>query len=191
MNHLSHYIHLIRKAQKRQCGVEKHHIFPRAIFGENDGVVLLTMREHYVAHKLLFHICKSRYGNHPYTYKMALACEMMGNRTSHYYETTRQFFIENHHTKTEEGSRIISNRMKGNTHHLHRHPYNHTEETKQKNKEWHNRTYEVTFTNGDKCVIVGLKDFAMENNYNNSHLTQISKGRRKRHKNIIGVTKID
>ena len=64
MNHLKQYIKLIRKAQSRNNGVEEHHIFPRSIYGENDYKVMLTMREHWLAHKLLFSIFLTRYGKH-------------------------------------------------------------------------------------------------------------------------------
>ena len=91
---MENYIKLIRKAQSRNIGVEEHHIFPRSIYGENDYKVMLTMREHWLAHKLLFHVFLTRYGNHNYTYKMANAMRIMCNRTSREYETAKTYFIE-------------------------------------------------------------------------------------------------
>jgi hypothetical protein len=190
LNHLRHYIKLIRRAEERGCGAERHHIFPRAIFGDNDGVVSLTLREHYIAHKLLFHICLKRYGKHPNTYKMATASNMMGNRTSRYYETTKSYFIENHHTKTTEGRAFISNRMMGNKCGV-GHKCVHTEDTKRRISDTKNQKYRVTFTSGEECVIVGMKAFALAHNYNHGHLIQVGKGTRKRHKDIIGVSKLD
>jgi hypothetical protein len=69
LNYLKHYILLMRKAEHRgwtkksaPCYVEKHHPFIRAIFGENDRVVYLTAREHFIAHLLLWKACQKRYG---------------------------------------------------------------------------------------------------------------------------------
>jgi len=191
MKHFNHYIKLIRNAQQRGNGVEGHHIFPRALFGDNDGVVMLTMREHYVAHKLLFHVCKSRYGNHPNTYKMANAVMMMGNRSSRHYEVARNYFTDNHHTKTKGGRAAISERMKGNQHLIGKTLGPMSENHKRSISEAKNKSYEVAFTNGQVCDIVGLTNWARERGYNPSHLIQIAKGKRQRHKNIIGVTKLD
>jgi hypothetical protein len=59
----------MRKAEQRgwtkksaPCYVEKHHVFIKAIFGENNRVVCLTAREHFVAHLLLWKACRNRYG---------------------------------------------------------------------------------------------------------------------------------
>ena len=56
MNYLKVYCNLIRKVHQRQVVegyTEKHHIFPVSIFGKNNKVVLLTGREHYIAHALI------------------------------------------------------------------------------------------------------------------------------------------
>jgi hypothetical protein len=77
MNYLKHYIKLMRKAKNRSklAGyTEKHHIFPTSIFGKNDSIAILTAKEHYIAHMLLFKACYNRYGeNHYKTKKMAFA----------------------------------------------------------------------------------------------------------------------
>jgi hypothetical protein len=59
----------MRKAEQRgwtkksaPCYVERHHIFIKAIFGENGRVVYLTAREHFIAHLLLWKACRKRYG---------------------------------------------------------------------------------------------------------------------------------
>jgi hypothetical protein len=59
--------------------VEKHHVFIKAIFGENNRVVYLTAREHVLAHLLLFKACLKRYGRHDWrTWKVAGAATAMG-----------------------------------------------------------------------------------------------------------------
>jgi len=61
----------VRAAEQRgwtkvtaSCYVEKHHVFPTKIFGENSRVVYLTAREHFMAHLLLWKGLKGRYGTH-------------------------------------------------------------------------------------------------------------------------------
>jgi hypothetical protein len=103
MNYLKHYCNLIRKAENRtppEGCVEKHHTFPKGIFGDNDRIVVLTPREHYIAHLLLEKICIKRYGvGDENTRKMTLTCVMMRNRSekynSHLYEQVRVRYIKN------------------------------------------------------------------------------------------------
>lgn len=79
MNHLKAYINLVRfrEVWPAKTG-ENHHIFPVSIFGQNGRTVKLTTREHFVAHKLIYHICLKRYGpDHYKTRKMLHAARMM------------------------------------------------------------------------------------------------------------------
>lgn len=65
MNYLKAYCNLIRKAENRtppEGYTEKHHTFPKSIFGKNNRIVVLTAREHYIAHVLLEKIYLKRYG---------------------------------------------------------------------------------------------------------------------------------
>jgi hypothetical protein len=86
VSYLGHYIKLMRKAEQRgwtkksaPCYVERHHIFIKAIFGENGRVVYLTAREHVLAHLLLFKACLKRYGRNDWrTWKVAGAATAMG-----------------------------------------------------------------------------------------------------------------
>lgn len=96
MNYLKVYCNLIRKAENRispEGYTEKHHTFPVSIFGKNNRIVVLTAREHYIAHALLEKICIKRYGLYGYfTKKMIHAHCMMksGNYCNSYlYEFTK------------------------------------------------------------------------------------------------------
>jgi hypothetical protein len=65
MNYLKVYCNLIRKAENETLPedyIEKHHTFPKSIFGDNKRIVALTPRKHYIAHLLLEKICIKRYG---------------------------------------------------------------------------------------------------------------------------------
>jgi len=103
MNYLKVYCNLIRKAEKRtppEGYTEKHHTFPKGLFGKNDRIVIFTSREHYIAHLLLEKICIKRYGiGDERTKKMTLACFLMRNRSekynSHLYEQVRIRYSEN------------------------------------------------------------------------------------------------
>lgn len=125
MNYLQAYVNLIRKAQNQSepDTYEKHHVFPRSVYGKNDYIVKLTPRQHYVAHALLYKAFKSRYGsNHPKTFKMMCAFNAMHSKSQEYkyvnsrlYERLRRDFSE-----SISGA---NNPFYGKTH---------TEETKQK-----------------------------------------------------------
>jgi hypothetical protein len=127
MNYLKVYCNLIRKAENRtppEGYTEKHHTFPKSIYGNNKRVVVLTGREHYIAHALLEKICIQRYGlSDSKTQKMNFAhISMKGNNrkywNSHLYENAR---IRR------------SNIMKGKKYSL---GFKHTEETRKKQSEF-------------------------------------------------------
>jgi len=132
MNYLKIYCNLIRKAENRTLPedyIEKHHTFPRSIFGNNKRIVVLTSREHYIAHLLLEKICIQRYGvDDGRAKKMNLACLLMRNRSekynSHLYEQVRKRYSEN-----------MKERMKGKNNPSYGVPC--SEERKQKIRERH------------------------------------------------------
>ena len=65
MDYTSHYIRLIDRAKNRQLDgyYEIHHIIPRCMGGSNnqDNLVNLTAREHFIAHLLLVKIYSDNY----------------------------------------------------------------------------------------------------------------------------------
>ena len=89
MNYKKIYLQLIEQAKERKLQkldrsdqnyiyTEIHHIVPRALneTDENDNLVVLTGREHYVAHRLLANICKAEYGSNSNEYRKMLAATM-------------------------------------------------------------------------------------------------------------------
>ena len=98
MNYLRVYCNLIRKAEKRSIPkgyVEKHHTFPKSIFGKNNRIVYLTAKEHFVAHLLLEKSFNKRYGkNHIKTKKALHAVIYMGQKyiNSRLYSRARERF---------------------------------------------------------------------------------------------------
>jgi hypothetical protein len=100
MNYLKVYCNLIRKAENRtppEGYTERHHTFPKSIFGKNNRIVVLTAREHYIAHALLEKIYLKRYGlKDKRTTKMISAVICMKGNNKYYnsflYEQTRERF---------------------------------------------------------------------------------------------------
>ena len=73
MNYFIVYNNIIEKAKSRGLNkklldgyFERHHIVPRCMNGTNDksNLVLLTAREHYICHYLLWKIHKDNYSLH-------------------------------------------------------------------------------------------------------------------------------
>jgi hypothetical protein len=127
MNYLKVYCNLIRKAENRtppEGYIEKHHIFPKSIFGNNSRIVILSGREHYIAHALLEKICIKRYGlRDSKTLKMNFAHISMKGNNRKYWNSCLY-----------ENARIRrSNIMKGKKYSL---GFKHTEETRKKQSEF-------------------------------------------------------
>lgn len=119
MNYSKLYNQLIENAKfqgrnKEQDYFEEHHIIPRCIDGGDslDNLVLLTAREHYVAHWLLTKIHRN--------YKLASAFNNMcqkgigqkRNFTSKQYEITKKYFSKYHPCKEPEIRNKISESLK-------------------------------------------------------------------------------
>lgn len=116
MNYLKVYKNLIANAKTREHIdneiYEKHHIIPKSFGGsnKNDNLVLLTLREHFIAHLLLYKIHK----NNPHkASKMISALNRMTHSkryimSNRYYESLRKHFILNHPCKNN----TIKNKIK-------------------------------------------------------------------------------
>jgi hypothetical protein len=134
MNYLKVYCNLIRKAENRtppEEYTEKHHTFPKSIFGKNNRIVILTLREHYIAHCLLVKAFVKRYGvDNTNTKKMINALWCMSNKNkysnSHIYESLRKQVVKLYTGKNNPAKRpeIREKISKANTGRVH------TEETR-------------------------------------------------------------
>lgn len=109
MNYHSIYYNLINNAlilgrtKKPNDGLDRHHIIPKSLGGSNDAsnLVLLTGKEHYLAHKLLvkMHIGANR-KKMIYALWWMSKTKITGNHsnktriTSRDYEHSRKLFIE-------------------------------------------------------------------------------------------------
>lgn len=139
MNYLKVYCNIIRKAENRtppEGYTEKHHTFPISIFGKNNRVVVLTGKEHYIAHALLEKAFIKRYGiDNEKSRKMTYAFWMMrasqDRKHNRYYNSTLYENLKNRWRKSlsgknnpfygkkhpEELIRYFSESQKGNKHH--------------------------------------------------------------------------
>ena len=122
MDYLKIYQKIIERAKIRQLEgyVEKHHIIPKCIGGDNkkENIIQLTPKEHFLCHLLLCEI-------YPENIKLKQALWLMaiGKNTSkgkHYKISTKTY----EYLKLKQISL-----MKGNKYHLNK---KHTEETKRK-----------------------------------------------------------
>lgn len=199
MNYLKVYCNLIRKAENRTPPdgyTEKHHIFPKSIFGKNDRIVILTAREHYISHVLLEKIYIKRYGiRHWKTIKMSHAhhCMTLNKNTRQRYYNSRLFEnlkcrlseIQKNKVFSDETREKIRKSKIGNKVWLNK---KHKEESKQKVSEArkgkslskehveklkvsHSKiTYKIVSPNGKEFIIKNLTNFCKENDLNETSM---------------------
>ena len=89
MDYHKHYSLLVNKAldrEKPNCYTEKHHIIPKCMGGTDDSsnLVVLTAREHFIAHQLLAMM-------HPEVCGLALAVKLMTTSTKFNCRNNREF----------------------------------------------------------------------------------------------------
>jgi hypothetical protein len=118
MNYAQVYVNLINKAKQRSSltlnpdqKYEWHHYFPVCFWRNkkvNTKTVLLTLREHWVAHRLLFKMFPGK--------GTATALLLMSKRdpkmNSRKFEEIRRVTSEHSWTKTEEGRAFLSRQIK-------------------------------------------------------------------------------
>jgi hypothetical protein len=116
------YLSLINKAKNRkipQTYYEKHHIIPKSLGGsdESDNLVVLTSREHYIAHWLL---TKMVSGEHKKKMCLAFFCmntlndsnkNSKGYKSSHYWFTRQYLTLENPAKRPEVRQKISESKM--------------------------------------------------------------------------------
>lgn len=200
MNYLKVYCNLIRKAEKRtppEGYTEKHHIFPVSIYGKNDRIVVLTAREHYIAHALLERAFIRRYGLKDYkTIKMTLAHSgMKGNGgyvNSYLYEGAkmrRSEIMKGNRNgvgrrQTEEQKKVISKRTKE----MWKTGVFSTKKYREKlSKSLCKKEYKITNKNGDVYYTNNIVKFSKEFGIDFSPLYKMAKGKMTFYKEWISV----
>lgn len=142
MNYGRIYSQIMNNARDRHLGAdtytEKHHVLPRCMGGDDSGenIVVLTAREHFLAHWLLVKI-------HPDVWKLYFAFFQMTKKHSHdrivssrQFETARRALSDGakmrynlglHPRKTDVGRMVLSQKMIGDKNPMRLYPEkNHT-----------------------------------------------------------------
>lgn len=189
---------------------EEHHIFPKSIYGENDRLVFLTAREHYIAHALLERIMIKRYGfHHPNSVKMCWAFNRMnsGNQYQEVHFNTRLFeaarirksqhqsvmfsgynnpFYGKKHTS--ESLENMSNVKKGKLNPMFgkKRPEHSKNMIVKMAKKW-----KLTKSNGDVIIITNLSKFCKDNGFSQGNLNGVMNGNVKICYGFVSVEKIN
>ena len=124
------YFSIIERAKSRilDCYVEKHHIIPKSLGGNNrkDNIVSLTAREHFICHWLLTKMLEE--GKLRWKMLYAFGAFLQKNKSQDRLVITGRKY----ELLKKAGSIARSNFNKGNTYSL---GYKHSEESIQKRKE--------------------------------------------------------
>lgn len=168
MNYKKIYSKLISKAKKDSRTkntdnyYEEHHILPKSLFRSLEkhkgNLVLLTPREHYVAHWLLTKIYPSKAMTYAFMV-MANKASKEGSRkgykvNSRTFERLKKEFAINNPAKSTSARRKISIAKKGKNHHF----YNAAPETTPAYK-----ADEYTFVHSDGSKVKGTRTYVFEN----------------------------
>jgi hypothetical protein len=182
MNYLKVYCNLVRQAKNRTLPegyTEKHHIFPKSIFGKNDRIVVLTGREHYISHILLQKICEKRYGlKHKNTQKMLCAHINMRSKGRYF----NSYLYENAKLKRSES-------MKGEHHWNWKGGCRYSYKKKEKfntNNNYKRYLYELKSPDGLVIVTKSMRKTCKEYVLDHRTMNKVINGKRKSHKGWTG-----
>jgi hypothetical protein len=214
MNYLKVYCNLIRKAENRtppEGYTEKHHIFPKSIFGKNNRLVVLTAREHYIAHLLLWKGFGKRYGEkNQKTIKMfyALWCMINGNgrnpraSNSKLYSIIRSTIQEHQKQNEEWRIKVRDGVIKSYQNDEYRKRKSDINKNYPNNPKWiegmkkvrdiNKKNYLIYLNCGKIVKVFGLSEWCKNNGYNVSSVKNLllEKNKGKSHKNIVKIEKI-
>jgi hypothetical protein len=122
MNYSTVYDRLVQRAQDRvlSSGFERHHIVPKSLGGPNcrSNIVKLTIREHFVAHKLLTRM-HSGQAQKKMWFAYYRLCNRHQNTNSRLYEQaklqSKKYLSEIHTGKTisDDHKKIIKEKCRG------------------------------------------------------------------------------
>jgi len=81
-----------RVLEDKTIYTERHHVYPKSIYGENNDMVVLTGREHFIVHHLLWWGYREEYGINDYrSIKMACAFTFMSTYSK---DTTGRYKVK-------------------------------------------------------------------------------------------------
>jgi hypothetical protein len=159
--------------------LEKHHIFPKSIFGKNDKIVVLTGREHYIAHILLQKICEKRYGiKHKNTQKMLCAHINMKSKGRYF----NSYLYENAKAKRSESMRgELHWNWKGGCK-----DYYTKKDKFNTNDNYKRYEYELKTPEGNTIKTNSLRKTCDDNRLDHRTMNKVINGKRNHHKGWTG-----
>jgi hypothetical protein len=214
MNYLKVYCNLIRKAENRtppEGYTEKHHTFPKSIFGKNNRTVVLAAKEHYIAHLLLWKGCRKRYGEkNQKTIKMFYALWSMINgngknprvTNSKFYAKIRMEISKNQIENIEWRKKVKEGVIKSYQNLEYRKRKAEINKNYSNNPKWiegmkkvrdiNKKNYLIYLNCGKIEKVFGLSEWCKNNGYNVSSVKNLllEKNKGKSHKNIVKIEKI-
>jgi hypothetical protein len=192
MNYVDVYDSIInyRKNNEPEGYYENHHIVPRCLGGSDDdsNLVKLTLREHFVVHKLLYKIYPEEKG---ICYAYWMMCNRTNAKARDYAVAKEQFNKIN----SEKGKLLVGekNPMYGR---------NHSSQTRKliskrlsvmmKGSGNSNAKLTDIYEYGtDKLIAedVLLKEYCRQNNLQDGHMSATISGRRKHHRGLYAKRK--
>ena len=117
MNYKEHYRKLcssrqiLHRVKGGDVYYELHHILPKSLGGDNtkNNLVLLTAREHYIAHLLLYMIYKEEGGDTFKKMSFALTSMLSGKRTPHLHFSAKQYnLLKEAARNIRKGSKVLN-----------------------------------------------------------------------------------
>lgn len=194
MNYMKHYCNLIRKAENRtppEGYTEKHHTFPKSIFGNNNRIVVLTGREHYISHILLQKICERRYGlKHKNTQRMLCAHINMKSKgryfNSYLYESAKIKRSES--MKRELHWNWKGDAIRGHMYNTKDNKINYYEKKEKYNTNNNYKRYQYMLVSPDGSLITtnSLRKTCKEYELDHRCMSRVVKGERNHHKGWTG-----
>lgn len=209
MNYLSHYRSLCKRSQQRKKyeGIyfEKHHIIPKCLISHKPkyiingkwNLVLLTAREHFIAHMLLWKLAKKRYGENSHITKKLLYAWSMFFKKLPGRQSINNRSYENLRNAYSKGLTGKGNHMFGKTHTKETLDKMSVTRTGRKQSFYHisqrvkgrcHKTYKICKENGEQLLINNIQEFSRQYNYNHGAVYAILNNKRHRHKDIVSVT---
>jgi len=178
MNYTRAYCNLIRRAEDRPIPpgyTERHHVFPKSIFGNNDRLVVLTGREHYIAHLLLQKICERRYGVESKRTQKMLCAHINMKSKGRYYNS---YLYETAKVKR-------SRSMCGPLHWNWKGGVSRPRSTPDTNNNYIRHNYRIVSPEGNEYITNRMGAFCKEHNLSKANLCKVAHGQRPHHKKWI------
>lgn len=178
MNYKKHYNLLVEKAilnnTQHKSNYEKHHIIPSSLGGSNDidNLVLLTPKEHFIAHFLLLKIYKKEYilnkNNTNYQnykkifYAFRMMCTSANSNKRNYLSANSNKYIQHRNNQKKSMQKLSDERL------IDIYNYFVENQTCDRNKDEYiklQKKFEITISKKNLKLMFKLRDLNLETSY--------------------------